>query len=159
MRVVRPSGMTLTESFEWWMPGLIPPIDVCWEWAGGRLPKGYGRLPFGGEGRYIYAHVAAYRIYIGEVPEGLLVRHRCHNPPCCHPAHMHAGTYADNSADMVAADRQKRGEQLPHKLIEADVIAIRASEGVSHRELAAQYGVSQSNVQAIRSRKIWAHVR
>lgn len=157
MRTIRPRGMTLDEAFEWWMPGLVPPIMECWEWTGSRLPKGYGRLPFGG--RYVYAHVAAHRLFVGPVEQGEVVRHLCNNPPCVHPAHVVKGTYADNTQDMIQAGRQKRGQMLSHtKLTEADVRVIRSSRGISQSQLAQQFGVSQSSISLIQLGKNWRYL-
>lgn len=156
-QVVRPAGLSLAEVFEWWMPGLVPPITECWEWPGARLPKGYGY--FGFEGKKVYAHVAAHRLFVGPVQEGDVVRHRCNNPPCVHPAHVTNGTYADNSADMVLAGRQARGEELPQaRLTEMNVLDIRSRSGVSQSQIAKEYGVSLSLIQAIRAGKVWKHV-
>jgi hypothetical protein len=55
-----------------------------------------------------------------------------------------------------------RGEQNPtSRLREEEVLAIRteyARGGISQRELAAKFGVTQTNVGLIVRRKIWAHV-
>ena len=148
-RLTRPRGMTLGEAFEWWMPGLVPPILECWEWPGSRLPKGYGVLSFGGS--HVYAHVVAHQLFVGPVLKGEVVRHRCNHPPCVHPAHILKGTYADNSADMVHAGRQAYGASLPHtKLTEDDVLVIRSRRTETSRRLAEEYGVSTSLIDAIK---------
>lgn len=70
----------------------------CWEWAGARLPSGYGRT-----GTHEYAHRHFYRKHIGPIPEGLVVDHLCMNPPCVNPAHLEPVTYQTNTVRAVAA--------------------------------------------------------
>jgi hypothetical protein len=77
--------------------------DGCWVWKGTRNPKGYGRISV--SGRQDGTHRVAYRLAHGEIPDGLVVRHRCDNPPCINPAHLEVGTPADNSRDMVERGR------------------------------------------------------
>ena len=50
-------------------------------------------------------HRAAWMITHGEIPEGLLVLHKCDNPPCVKPEHLFLGTQQDNIKDMYAKDR------------------------------------------------------
>ncbi len=83
--------------------------NVCWEWQGGSTIGGYGNF---GTGECIYlAHRVAYELAVGPIPPGLLVMHSCDNPRCCRPSHLSVGTYADNTADMMAKGRGSKGPQ------------------------------------------------
>ena len=83
--------------------------DECWLWCGARTKDGYGILSAGRRGDPpLRAHRVAYELHYGPVPEGLHVLHTCDNPPCCNPAHLYAGTNAQNIADKVARGRQSR---------------------------------------------------
>ena len=85
--------------------------DACWPWTGFKDDDGYGRY---GRQR---AHRVAYKLAIGPIPAGFLVRHvTCDNPPCCNPVHLAIGTAADNSADMVAKGRQAKGDRSRSRL-------------------------------------------
>lgn len=73
--------------------------DGCWPWQGARKDA------YGSVGRNERAHREAFRLAGGEIAPGQLVRHTCNNPLCCNPAHLAAGTHADNMHDMAAAGR------------------------------------------------------
>lgn len=78
--------------------------DGCWEFRGGRTKKGYAL--FGHSARRVYAHRFSYELSTGSpIPEGMLVCHKCDNPPCVRPDHLFVGTAGDNARDAVAKGR------------------------------------------------------
>lgn len=55
-------------------------------------------------GRREYAHRAAWRLWVGDIPPGLVVRHdpvRCAHTLCVAVAHLTLGTPAENTADRL----------------------------------------------------------
>ena len=127
---------------------------------GARDRAGYGMHTTAGSRdcrRQFRAHRFAYEDRAGTIGSGLLVCHRCDNPPCCNPAHLFLGTHADNHADKVAKGRSSKlfGRANPQaKLTEADVAAIRASTETC-RVLRARFGVSGAVVSNIRRGISW----
>jgi hypothetical protein len=79
----------------------------CWVWIGALIRGGYGQ--FRGE----RSHRFAYRNLVGEIPDGILVLHRCDNPVCVNPAHLFLGTPQTNMDDKVSKGRQKGGTKTP----------------------------------------------
>jgi endogenous inhibitor of DNA gyrase (YacG/DUF329 family) len=138
------------------------PVDGCWLWQGLRNKEGYGR--FYGYGRYHHAHRYAYEHFVGPIPDGLILRHTCDNPPCCNPAHLIPGTDRENTRDKMERGRfvLVLGADHPNaKLTEADVRQIReliAERSFTYQQIAAHFGVSDSLIDAIRSGRAWRHV-
>ncbi len=75
----------------------------CWEWRGSRNPEGYGN--FGLARKTEKAHRVAYRLFNGPIPVGMLVMHKCDNPPCCNPEHLKLGTWQENAQDKEEKGR------------------------------------------------------
>jgi hypothetical protein len=72
--------------------------DDCWIWIGAIGSEGYGRftddIP-----KTIAPHRYSYKLKHGAIPEGMVVRHMCHNPLCVNPVHLKLGTQEQNIAD------------------------------------------------------------
>jgi HNH endonuclease len=149
---------------------------TCWLWTGTRLPHGYGRTWFGGQKRY--AHQVAFELAHGPIPDGMEVCHMCDNPPCVNPAHLFAGTRADNVRDKVQKGRAKWSEAHPWRrqpasiprgtkrgqarLTDEQVRTIRlryAAGGISQMRLAREYGVGQTTIRDVVTHQRWQHVR
>jgi len=78
--------------------------DGCWLWTGAKVHNGYGHIS-DGRGRLIATHRAAYQVWVGQIPDGLNVLHRCDVRACCNPAHLWIGTQSENLFDAGAKGR------------------------------------------------------
>lgn len=128
----------------------------CIEWTGELDHNGYGRLGFGrrGEGNKTEgAHRVSYSIWNGKIPAKMHVRHTCDNPRCVNPKHLLVGTHDDNMRDMARRERSHLT-----RLTAPDVIAIRRRSGEDHKSLAAEFGVTKSNISMIVTQRTWRHL-
>jgi hypothetical protein len=123
--------------------------DDCWLWTAARDRYGYGRIGVGGARNIDKAHRVSYRLYVGPIPDGLCVLHRCDNPPCVNPRHLFLGTKGDNQRDMARKGRA-RGSH-PARITSADVPGIRErfARGERQRMIAADYGVTQGYISKV----------
>lgn len=134
----------------------------CWLWTGAMTwGNGYGNI--GHAGRAYGAHRASYETFIGPVPAGLCVCHRCDVRSCVNPAHLFLGDHKANMADMRMKGRAARqaGSAAPGaKLHEANIPAIRRliADDFSNREIGFWFGVSADVINAIRAGRSWKHV-
>lgn len=78
--------------------------ESCWLYLSGKDKDGYGRLTL--DGKRIRAHRFAYELFNNtKIPEGMIICHKCDNPPCCNPTHLFLGTHQDNIKDKVNKGR------------------------------------------------------
>lgn len=136
--------------------------DECWLWKGGISSSGYGIIS--SKGSHRTAHRASYELHKGKIPEELIVRHKCDNPPCVNPDHLELGTHMDNVRDRVLRGRGKAPVGEKHgaaKLTEADVRDIRQrwnNRSATQTALGEEYGVSSRQIGLIVNRQRWKHI-
>lgn len=147
-----------------WSKVNIGTQDECWWWTGYRFKAGYGQFSIRRRG-YL-AHRISYVISTGiDIPHGMLICHKCDNPPCVNPSHFFLGTTSDNIIDAVNkgilmgwSSRDGSGENNPRALITEEIAReIYAAEGNCH-EIADRYGVSHHTVWGIKSGNTWTHL-
>lgn len=139
---------TTMERFE---AKFIPePNSGCWLWTASSFNKqGYGSF-WDGE-RIRSAHRFSYTTFVGPIPNGHEVMHRCDIPSCVNPDHLTTGTPKDNTQDRVRKGRSARryGESNPNaKLTAADHEEIRRryAAGDSNPAIARTFGIDRAYV-------------
>jgi hypothetical protein len=100
--------------------------------------------------------------FIGPCPDGKSVRHLDGDPGNNNLHNLCYGTQAENEADKVAHGRDPKGERHGHaKLTDELVRQIRAAYaagGVTQKQLAEQYNMTQSKISYVVIRRTWKHV-
>ena len=121
----------------------------CWIWKFS-VWNGFGQLSVRDENTY--AHQLSYRLFVGQIPDGMEVCHKCDVKRCCNPDHFFLGTNLDNVRDMWAKGRGVPPRpvcgEANHKatLTDAQVQELRqlAAAGWNQRQLAARFCCSKS---------------
>lgn len=163
--------------------------EGCWIWVGGTTKNRKPRKP--SENKHIYgqfywkeigrnsiaAHRASYLLFVGKIPEGLLVRHSCDNGLCVNPEHLELGTHKDNMKDMIERGRSAKGERNSHALYpektprgeqhgnniytmdQVNHVRSLLSYGLPCSKITAATGVKRSTVYAIKYNHQWRNTK
>jgi endogenous inhibitor of DNA gyrase (YacG/DUF329 family) len=128
--------------------------DECWIWTGSRDKDGYGRIQLG-VALGCPSHRLAWEFENGPVPEGMLVCHKCDNPPCVRLDHLFLGTAFDNTADMISKGRRRGNRSLTDDQIR-EVRVLHAT--MTNRAIARRFGVSNGTIDHIFQGRSWTHI-
>lgn len=79
----------------------------CLEWTASTDTSGYGLFKV--KNKLMKAHRFSYQTFVGEIPDGMYVMHKCDNRICVLPSHLQLGTHQDNMDDKVRKGRQNNG--------------------------------------------------
>lgn len=115
----------------------------------------------GGRHKTYRAHTYVCKIVHGARPTPEHhAAHSCHNRICINPRHVSWKTPSKNMQDKHENGTAfLNGNGRKGKLTVDQVIKIRALEGKMTQEATAKkFGVTQSNIRQIQTRKIWKHV-
>lgn len=146
-----------TSAQEWFL-SKVERRDGCWLWTGPLFHEGYGCVCVSGRRQPLYAHRLSYELFIGPIPVGKSVLHRCDVKNCVDPAHLFLGTHADNMRDAAAKGRMPGGPGP--KLTVQTVKQARQlrAEGVGYDALAEHFGVAWCTIWQAVNGVSWKHV-
>jgi hypothetical protein len=132
----------------------------CWLWQGMVRPDGYGAALY--NGKECGAHRVAWMLFRGKIEVGIVVCHKCDVRACVNPEHLFLGTAAENARDMTEKGRYPRGEKHGSSRLTAEQVsrikAMLAEDRMYMTEIAREFGVSPTTIQAIKMGKTWKEV-
>lgn len=151
------SLMERIESIGWDEVIRRPALGACWEWRGGKHESGYGLLHV--RPRMVKVHRVMLEARIGEDLGERFALHRCDNPPCINPDHLHPGDAQRNLRDAMergrwdprefgsrATRRRKVTPEIQESVL-ADLAAGRSKNATAHA-----HGLSWPTVNLIAKR-------
>ena len=132
--------------------------DDCWNWIGCPTHR-YGNFSVGARkiAKTYLAHRIAYLLTHGHTD--LLVCHSCDNTRCMNPAHLFAGTHADNNRDCREKGRFLLGEDHGKSVLtnrQVCYIVSLADKGIPRKEIAKRMKVSRQTVGNILTGRGWS---
>ncbi len=137
------------------------PNGGCWLWRGMVVGSGYGMVRF--ERRMYPAHRLAWKLFRGEIAQGLAVCHKCDVRICVNPEHLFLGTHAENMKDMKEKGRSPHGDEHSRSKLTAKTVSrIKAMLAQGHMrvsEIARAFGVTHATIDCIAKGKTWRHVK
>lgn len=128
----------------------------CWIWTGGTRPNNKGvKYPrhWNDDKKSVGAHRFSYSVFIGEIPKGMYVCHKCDVPLCVNPDHLFIGTHEENMKDMTEKGRsfkgcgdQKKGLSKLTNSQANEILALKMPQS----KIAKIYNVSQTTISRIK---------
>ncbi len=124
--------------------------DSCWLWIGSTQAMGYGQFWY--KNKQTISHRTSWILHKGNIPEGLIVCHKCDNKKCVNPDHLFLGLHQDNTDDMISKGRNYVQKS---KITEDDQKTIKHlySTGITQREIAKKFKCHQKTIFRIIHKK------
>lgn len=145
-------------ALSWLKSHALHKSDDCLFWPFSRNPQGYGLVRL--NQKTFLAHRIMCALSHGDTLEKLDAAHSCGkgHEGCVNPSHIRWDTRSGNFADKLEHGTDNRGEKSPvSKLLQSEVEEIRRLRGkLTQPEIAAIYGVTQSNVSKIQTGDSWS---
>jgi hypothetical protein len=133
--------------------------EECWDWTRA-FRNGYGAIK---HERHVHsAHVIAFVLANGPVPDGLIVGHKCDNSGCCNPKHLEAITPQKNNADARRRGASRPcGEQIANAKLTESLVAriwVLHRQGLGAVRIGRELGITQNTAKRVLSGRGWRHL-
>lgn len=155
----RANGLTASPMPMRFFEKIVYGWEDCWVWRGAVDNAGYGLFARPNQDRNfkcLKAHRMSYELFVGTIPDGKKVLHKCDNRQCVNPDHLFLGTQADNVRDMVLKGRQvtipRFGEKNPMaktSVVEVEKIRTMVGSGSTQRAAARRFNLSPMTISRI----------
>ena len=99
-----------------------------------------------------------YEECFGFIPNGMVLRHKCHNGRCVNPEHLTYGTYKDNYEDSKLSGRHAHGKNHGRAKLTTEQAKVIKYSNDTAPILAEKYGIDKSVIRRIKRSELWAHV-
>lgn len=120
----------------------------CHNCTSHRLDRdGYPRISYKGKDWLLSRYI--YTLLHGDIPNGMVIRHKCDNPTCINPEHLELGTVQDNIRDKMIRRRQPKGYK-PKKITPELEIEI-LSDSRSSLQISISLGLDYRAVLRVKS--------
>ena len=113
----------------------------CWEWLGAKTTSGHGCFTI--RKKIKPAHRFSWEIKYGPIPQSRYVKQRCMNPLCVNPGHLYIKGAREESLEKALSRGRISDEE------KADVYEKVTVWGMTQKEVASEYQISQSYVSGI----------
>ncbi len=139
------------------LKGILKDENHCWLWEGAKHRQGYGNIAF--RGKPCLVHRIVWVVFIGKIPNGMKVCHKCDVTSCCNPDHLFLGSQKDNVRDGIDKGRYEKRTlgKRRNKLNWNQVQEIKKlhEEGMTRKELEDKYCVGQTCIAKILTGTSW----
>lgn len=122
---------------------------------------GYGKTWFGGNNHNAsrVAYCKHHGLSLKDI-RGLVVRHKCDNPPCVNVEHLEIGDYKDNMLDKMQRGRWRgNGKLTPGEREQIKALYVRGSRQFGTVALGRRFGVTAAAIQMLVTDKTWKTVK
>lgn len=126
----------------------------CWEWQRPTGSWGYGLMMY--KAKQKRAHRVSWIVHNGDIPDGMLVCHKCDNPKCVNPEHLFLGTNADNMKDAAKKGRFTHAKLTPSCV---QIIRMLLKKKVPQKNIAKLFNITVGPVSSISMGRNWKHVK
>ncbi len=137
----------------------------CWIWQKTKDISGYGEVMDYDTHKCKKVHRFTYELFIGTIPEGKFVLHKCDIRACCNPDHLWIGNQSDNIKDATQKNRMKNQFQSHerhwnHKLTLEEVKEIKEMKkmGIASKDIANNFGVHVETIRDILKGRTWKNL-